>query len=340
MVVLATVATVIASQAVISGAFTVVHQASRLGLLPRTRIVHTSAVHARQIYLPVMNWLIAAAVLILVLVFRSSTALAAAYGIAVTATIVITASLLMLLQYQRRDRLGVRAVTAVLATVMLVFLAGTVPKIAAGGWLPLTLAAALVTVMTTWHAGRRRLIEELRRVQTPLPQFAATLAARAAAPVQTPGTGVFLTRHRGAVPLALALETMIDQAGVRPRELVLLSWSTVGAPTVDPDRRTEVAAVDGLARTTEVAVRFGYREPTDLVAALRAAHHPDGRPVVDPATAVFYLSVPVPVFTPGATMRPWRQRLFMALTRLAGDPATTLTLPRERAVVIGREISL
>ncbi len=340
MVVLATLATIIASQAVISGAFSVVHQASRLGLLPHLRTTHTSRHHARQIYLPAVNWTLGLAVLAVVLIFRSSASLASAYGVAVTSTITVT-TLLYLTYRWRRDGGASPGFFVGLAILLveLVFLAANLPKIRSGGWLPLGIGAILVLTMTTWRAGQRRIEAARAGAEGPVEDLVPRIRATEAGLARVPGTAVYLTRGPGVVPIAL--DAMLDLNHVLHTTTVLLSWESVDVPTVRHDERVVVDVLDDPTDgIVHVHATFGYRERPDLLAVLeRAIPLAEGElDHVDLDRAIYFTSVPVVKFSPRSGMPRWRQRIFLTLVRLSPDPVDVLRLPRERTISVGREM--
>ncbi|GAC1686964.1 MAG: potassium transporter Kup [Gemmatimonadaceae bacterium] len=260
LVVLASAATIIASQALISGAFSLARQTIQLGYSPRMRIVHTSASEAGQIYVPAVNSILAVGCLALVLGFRSSDALSAAYGIAVTGTMAIT-TLLFYVVARRQWRWSlVRAGTvaaAFLAVDVTVF-GANLTKIAQGGWVPLVVASTLFLLMTTWHWGRRILLQRRRATAVPLETLLTTLAAKP--PVRVPGTAVFLSSHSDVVPGALLPQ--VTHSHVLHAQVVLMSVEAADTPTVPPTEQVRVAARHLPLQTTrrsgsERAERFG-----------------------------------------------------------------------------------
>ena len=279
MVVLATLATVIASQAVISGAFTVIHQAGRLGLLPPLRTVHTSLRRIGQIYLPAVNWMLAAAVLAIVFAFRSSTSLTGAYGVAVTLTISVSTIMYLVLRRHEDGRSSPGLVVgAVIGLIVLIFVAANVPKILTGGWLPLSIGLVLLLVMSTWSSGQRRVVAALHEHEGTMEHLieAVALGPHGDPPTyRVPGSAIFLTRDPDVAPLALC--TMVEQNHVLAGEAILLSWSTADKPVVADEQKVTFHAVAGLAGFFEVTARFGYHEKPHLNDALqRAADLSDG----------------------------------------------------------------
>ncbi|SDS93602.1 KUP system potassium uptake protein [Nocardioides scoriae] len=349
MVVLATLATIIASQAVISGAFTVVQQASRLGLLPTVHVRHTSEEQAGQIYVPAVNWLVAAAVLALVVLFGSSAALASAYGLAVTVTVTVTATMFLALR-TRQAAIGEvtgtasrasRAAAGLVLALVLVFLAANLPKIASGGWLPIGIGLVLVVVMTTWARGRATIDQRRRADSPPLLELLAEVAAPGSAVERVPGSAVFFSRHPDVTPGALS--TMVEQVHTLQRVVLLLTIATVDRPSVTDEDRLQLDRLgdehDGVCQATAT---YGYADHVDLAGLLaRAVELSDGElDGLDPATTTFFVSDPVVVFDRGASMARWRQRVYLALDRVTPDAVDLFRLPSERTVVIGRQVTL
>jgi len=341
MVFLATVATVIASQAVISGAFSVASQAGRLGYLPRLRIQYTSEQLMGQIYVPWINWLLLVAILTLVLAFRTSAALAYAYGTAVTGTITITT--LLFFYYARHQwRWPLWIVLAgggTLIAIDLLFFAANLTKLTHGAWLPLLIGVIAFTIFTTWQRGRE--LVTVRRVQAegPLPEFIAQLHAMKPPLPRVPGTAVFLNRGKATAPLALRAN--VEHNEILHETVVILSVETMPAPHVPAEERLKI---DDLGykrdRIIHVTARFGYMDQTDvpeLLPLIRAAS-PEG-PFHDDRLSYFISRIElVQGHEPG--MSRWRKRLFIATSRITADAAESLHLPRERTLIMGSRIEL
>src|SRR6201996_848182 len=261
MVFLATVATVIASQAVISGAFSVAHQAGRLGYLPRLRIQYTSEEMMGQIYVPWINWLLLAGVLTLVLAFRTSAALAYAYGTAVTGTITITT--LLFFYYARHQwRWPLWAVLGgggVLLTIDLLFFAANLTKVAHGAWFPLLIGVTAFTIFTTWQRGRELVTEKRDRDEGSLPRFIAELHAMKPPLPRVPGTAIFLNRGKTTTPLALRAN--VEHNEILHQQVIILSLETLPVPHVADAERLKIDDLgfknDGI---THVTARFGYMD--------------------------------------------------------------------------------
>jgi len=341
MVFLATVATVIASQAVISGAFSVAHQAGRLGYLPRLRIQYTSEQMMGQIYVPWINWLLLVAVLALVLAFRTAAALAYAYGTAVTGTITITT--LLFFYYARHQwRWPLWAVLAgggALLIIDLLFFAANLTKLTHGAWFPLLIGGITFTVFTTWQRGRELVTKRRIQAEGPLPEFIEHLHAMEPPLHRVPGTAVFLNRGKATAPLALRAN--VEHNEILHQEVVILSVETTPAPHVPEAERLEIDDLgykdDGI---THVTARFGYMDQTnvpDLLPLIRDADA--GHPLLDDHLSYFVSRIElVQGHEPG--MSRWRKRLFIATSRITADAAEYFRLPRERTVIMGSRIDL
>jgi KUP system potassium uptake protein len=334
MVVLATLATVIASQAVISGAFSVTRQAVALGFLPRLRILHTSSKVIGQVYVPVVNWGIYLAVVALVLGFRSSTNLAAAYGIAVTGTLAIDTILFFVvvrMLWRKPMWIAVGGAVAFL-TVDLAFFAANIPKIAHGGWFPLAIASLVFTTLMTWRAGRELLRERMRTGEMPIDAFLAKLATDP--PARVPGTAVFLTSTGPDTPRALLHNVLHNH--VLHNHVVLFTAITEGRPTVPPGEQLHITDL-GFGITRIVAHR-GFQEAANIPANLEVARE---RGVdIDPGAASYFLNhVTISAGTKPGLPR-WRKVLFATLNRNASGAAEFFALPADRVVELGTRIEL
>ncbi|MCC9306165.1 potassium transporter Kup [Kitasatospora sp. RB6PN24] len=341
MVLLATAATVIASQAVITGAYSVTSQAAQLGYLPRLRIAYTSESTMGQIYVPWINWLLMVSVLTLVFAFRSSTALAFAFGMAVTGTITITT---LLFFYVARARwhtpVWLIAVGAtVLLSVDLLFVAANVTKLVHGAWLPLLIGVTAFTVMTTWQRGREVVTAERERREGPLREFVDRLHSGEVPTLRVPGTAVFLNRGNQTAPLAMRAN--VEHNHVRHDQVVILSIDTETVPRVPADQRIVVDdlgyAEDGIIH---VAARFGYMETPDVPGALALVDpaRTEGRLELDQAS--YFLSKIELRRGKEPTMAPWRKRLFIATSYTTADAAEYFGLPRNRTVIMGSHIEV
>jgi KUP system potassium uptake protein len=342
MVFLATAATVIASQAVITGAFSVAHQAVQLGYLPRLRIRHTSARAHGQIYVPQINWLLMVAVLALVFTFESSTALAFAFGMAVTGTITCTTLLfLYVARVQRGWSLGrVVPLAVFLLTVDLFFLAANTTKIAHGAWLPLLIALIVFTILTTWERGREIVTARRHREEGSLRKFVDGLH-RDDPPVQrTPGTGVFLNREPETAPLAM--RATVEHLHALHEHVVILTIKTVPVPRVPASKRIRIDELgygdDGITHAT---AQFGYTERTDVPRVLRLIEKDDEIECpLEVRTASYFLSKVELMPGDDDSLARWRKHLFLALAHVSTDAAEYFHLPRERTVIVGSRIYL
>jgi KUP system potassium uptake protein len=339
MVILATAATVIASQAVITGAYSVASQASQLGYLPRLRIAHTSESTYGQVYVPWINGVLLVSVLTLVFAFRSSAALAFAFGMAVTATITITTLLFFFIARTQWGRpLWLVLIGAgFLLTCDLLFLAANLTKLIHGAWLPLLIGLAAFTVMTTWEKGASIVTAAREKAEGPLEPFIAELKELRLK--RTPGTAVFLNRTIRTAPLALRAN--VEHNHVLHKRVVILTIDVVPVPRlVDEDRMR----VDPLGRTDDgivhVTAKFGYMEAPQVLPALRLLkpRQTEGRLDIDEAS--YFLSKLELVKGTEATMAKWRKTLFIATSYIAADAADYFGLPGDRTVVMGSRISV
>jgi KUP system potassium uptake protein len=341
MVFLAAAATVIASQAVITGAFSVAHQASRLGYLPRLRIVYTSEKQIGQIYVPWINWVLLASVLTLVVTFRSSAALAYAYGMAATGTITITTLLFFYIARYRwtLPRWLVVAGAVPLLTVELLFFAANLTKLVSGAWLPLLIALAAFTVLTTWQRGRELVTQQRERDEGPLQAFIDRLHAMKPPLHRVPSTAVFLNRGKATTPLALRANVEHNQ--VLHEHVLILSIETMPVPHVPAAERV---VVDDLGyqddRIFHVTARFGYMDMTNVPGLLPLIRAAETESPLDDAKLSYFLSrIELHLGnTPG--MSRWRKRLFLATSRITADATESFQLPGERTLVMGSRIEL
>jgi KUP system potassium uptake protein len=331
---LATAATVIASQAVITGAFSITHQAIQLGYAPRMLVQHTSSRERGQIYLPGVNWALFLAVAALVLIFGSSTNLAAAYGIAVTGTMIIT-TLLVSVVARRVWGWGLaKSALAVAAflVVDLAFFTANLTKVADGGWFPLAFAVLLFVFMTTWKRGRELVKARRDRDAMPLEAFVAGMAL-SEVPI-VPGTAVFLTPHPEQVPHAL-LHSLKHYKCLHER-VVILCLTFLDQPFVPMGKRVRVEVLG--ERFYRVQVAFGFMDRPDLTRTLHTCAG-KGLPCgLDDTT--FFLGRETLIPKKGSEMAWWREILFIAQARNAGSPASYFGLPPNRVVELGAQIVL
>ncbi len=339
MVVLATAATVIASQAVITGAYSVASQAAQLGYLPRLRIAHTSESTIGQIYVPWINWVLMVSVLTLVFAFRTSAALAFAFGMAVTGTITITTALFLFIA---RWKFGAPAWAiglgcVVLLGVDLLFLAANLTKLLHGAWLPLLIGLTAFTVMTTWQRGRAIVTKARHEAEGPLPAFIEDLRGQSL--TRVPGTAVFLNRGKETAPLAMRAN--VEHNRVLHERVVIVSIETEPVPRVPLDRRVEVDelghADDGIVH---VCARFGYMETPDVPAALALLDPAQTEGALDLDQARYFLSKIELQRGTSPTMAVWRKRLFIATSFITADAAEHFGLPKERTVLLGAHIDV
>jgi KUP system potassium uptake protein len=329
MVILATVATIIASQAVITGTFSITQQAMQLGLLPRMRIHRTSETEKGQIYIPRVNWLLLIAVVFLVVMFKSSSALAAAYGIAVTGDMVITATLLFVVAWRVWGWPPALAALVVLPflAVDLVFLFANVLKVFQGGWLPLVVGACLVVVMWTWRKGTRFLADTVHHERLPLMDFVRGAAAGSAQRVE--GTAVFLTGAPDDVPGALLHNLKHNR--VLHAQNIVLTVKTEDTPRVAASQRSIVERLsDDFSRVT---LKFGFMETPHVPHALRAAGF-------DTDAVSYFLSRRALVASAETGMPLWQDHLYIALARSASDASRYFCIPVDRAVEVGSQVSV
>jgi KUP system potassium uptake protein len=339
LVILATLATVIASQSVISGAFSMARQAIQLGFLPHLTVRHTSTQESGQIYVPAMNWLLLGGVLVLTVTFGSSASLATAYGLAVTGTLLLTTTLFLILArsawHWRPWQLVVIGV--VFGGLELFFLAGNLTKIVHGGWLPLLLGAAAVTVMLTWQRGRRLITDRRTAREGELAEFVDDL--RRHPRTRVPGTAVFPHPSSQTVPLALRANVQFN--GALHEHVVIVSVVAENVPHIP---RTERLNVDSLDYTDDgivhVSARFGFQDDQNIPAALRDAVLLTSELDFDPDTAFYFLSRITIEPGPKGQLPAWQKRLFIGLAHNAANPATYFTLPADRTVVMGTRIEL
>ena len=334
MVVLATAAAVIGSQATISGAFSVTKQAIQLGYLPRLTVLHTSIREAGQVYIPVINWLQFIGVVIAVVGFGSSAALGAAYGIAVTGTMVLTTIMTF---YVIRYRWGYPLLLCVLATgfflvMELVFFASNALKVLEGGWFTLLIAGVIFTLMMTWKEGRKLVLRKLRSDSIELKPFLESLLAYP--PGRVEGTAVFLNREHGHTPAALLHNLKHNKVFHETNLFVAVESHEV--PWIAIDKRIEC---ESLGRDCyKVTLHFGFKDDPNVPLALA--------PLTlrgidcDEGNTSYFLSREIVVPTVGDGMTPWREKLFANMHRTAGSAADFLSLPANRVIELGTKVSI
>ncbi len=341
MVIFATFATIIASQAVISGAFSVTRQAVSLGFLPRLTIRHTSQDEEGQVYAPLVNWGIFVAVVALVVGFGSSQKLASAYGIAVTGTLAIDTILFFVVvrtRWQRPLKIVVLGMAGFL-TVDLAFLAANVPKIATGGWFPLVVAALVFTVLMTWQRGRELLTRTREEAEGPLREFVTDLRSHDPPVHRVTGTAVFLHANNHTTPLAM--RNNLEHNRTLHESVVILSIDIERVPHVPVERRLEIDELgygdDGIAH---VRASYGFQDKPDVPAALELCkQHGLERPL-EVEGASYFLSHMTIVTAKSPGMARWRKRLFIAMARNAANATEYFALPVDDVVVMGSHIEL
>ena len=336
VIVLATAATVIASQAVISGAFSMTKQAIQLGFLPRLAIVHTSDREIGQVYVPAVNWLLLAAVIASVVGFGSSTALGAAYGIAVTGTMLITTLLtFFVLRYAWHYNwwLCVLA-TGFFFVIDVVFFSANALKILQGGWFPLVIGGLIFLVMSTWGRGRDMMLAEARTRagDAPLKEFLDGLFRDP--PVRVEGTAVYLTIEPDGVPHALI--NNLEHNSVLHDCVLFVNVANRTVPRVPPEERIVVKPLQ--RNCWQVVVNFGFKDEVDVPLALTGCAAKDLP--IDPSRVSYFISHAVVIATRGSGMWLWRERLFAAMSHNIPDVAGYLKLPADRVIELGSRVEI
>jgi len=334
LVAVVTLACVVASQAVISGAFSVTHQAVQLGYLPRLRTEHTSAKAAGQIYIPLVNWLLLAMVILLVLGFRQSTRLASAYGIAVTGTMLITTIMLAVLVFQvwRWNKIVACLVIGLFLAIDSIFFASNITKVADGGWFPLLIAAVSFTILTTWAKGRALLRNRLEESALPLPVF---IKSTAASVHRVRGTSVFLSTSADTVPAALLHNLKHNQ--VLHERVLILNVKVEDVPHVAPKKRIETHdAGNGFYR---VILHYGFMQEVDIPRDL-AAIKTCGAPFNMMSTSFFLGRQKLIAATQDRGMALWREKLFAWMLKNSESAMEFFKLPTNRVVELGSQLQI
>jgi KUP system potassium uptake protein len=334
VVAVATVAAIIASQALISGSYSLAQQAMQLGYSPRLDVVHTSSAARGQIFVPTVNKLLLVACCVLTLAFRSSSSLAAAYGLAVTATMTITSILLYAVARERWGwgRLAAGALIGLFLAIDLPFLSANLVKIAHGGWLPLAVGAAIFTVFVTWKRGRELLSAEMRRGLLALDRFLPSLKLEK--PHRVAGTAVFMTSNLEVAPPVLLHNFKHNK--VLHEKVILLYVVTENVPTVPLAERVEVRDLgDGIFA---VVARFGFMETPDVPRTLKLCRTQGLR--VKLGETSYYLGRETLLTTGTSPMAPWRKALFAYLSRNARPATAFFGLPPNRVVELGMQVRL
>ena len=334
MVVLATAATVIASQAVITGAYSLSQQAIQLGLLPRFEIRHTSQEQYGQIYMPRINLFLFVGVLILVLTFRSSSALASAYGIAVTGTMVVTGLMAIVVIWKVWNWSPVAALALMIPFVFidLTFLGANLLKVVEGGWVPLAFGGLVMIVMYTWRRGSRLLLEKTRRQEISLDDLVHMLERKP--PLRVPGTAVFLTSTPESAPTALLHS--LKHYKVLHEQNVILTIAAHHAPRVDPAARVQIERIG--ETFSRVLLRFGFMETPNVPRALAIARKLGWQ--FDIMSTSFFLSRRSLKPAVRSGMPRWQDRLFIMLTRMANDATDYFQIPTGRVVEVGTQVTI
>jgi KUP system potassium uptake protein len=334
LVILATSATVIASQALISGAFSLTTQAMQLDYLPRVAVQHTSSTQIGQVYVPIVNWILMISCIGLVIGFQTSSNLAAAYGIAVTTTMAITTILFMgvAMNTWGWSRAKALSIGVPLLIVDLAFFGAQLVKIPHGGWFALSVGVIQFTLMTTWRTGRRIVASAIRRGQTPVATFVEQLEGQDFKRV--PGAAVFLFKDAGGTPPALLVNLAHNK--VLHETVVLLSIVTADVPNVAPDRRADAMSIG--PGIWQVVLTFGYLDEPNVPEALASIAQADVP--INMGDIRYFLGRENIIAAPTPNMAPWRERIFVMQSRTAASAARFFYLPAERVFEVGTTIEI
>jgi KUP system potassium uptake protein len=340
MLFLATAATIIASQAAISGSFSVARQAIQLGYLPRLTILHPSKLEG-QIYVPIVNWGLCIGVVALTLIFESADKLGDIYGVAVTGTFILNTLLFLavarLLWGTPRRRLVPIAV--LFLTVEVAFFAANIAKIEHGAWLPLAVALVISVVMINWRRGQEIVTRNRSEKEGSLTEFLDGLAEEEPPLTRVPGVAVYLHPTKETAPLALRIE--VENARTFPHRVLIVSVDMVSIPHVEEHERLTVEEIGGDFRIFHVTIRNGYHDPIDVPASLRLCRKQGLlERNLDLEHASYFVSRIAIKPTDGPPMRPWRKRLFVAMARNATSPIDAFKLPSEKTVILGSQVAL
>ncbi|WP_024872328.1 low affinity potassium transporter Kup [Tolumonas lignilytica] len=334
MVLLSTIATVIASQAVISGVFSLTRQAVRLGYLPGMTILHTSEVEAGQIYIPFINWMLYLAVLVVVMTFRASSNLAAAYGIAVTGTMVITSILACTVATHNWDW-PKRLVKVILIGLLLIdvpFFLANVTKLFAGGWLPVMLGTLMFTIMATWKWERFLLLRQLSRMSMPLESFVAMVEKEV--PQKVPGTAIYLSRTQQGVPHALLHN--LNHNHVLHERIVLMTFRTQDVPYVDPDQHIQIDSLS--PNVWRISVTYGFHETPDVYEVFRRCAMKGMAFNLNSTT--FFLSRETLIPSHRSILARMRAALFIWLSKNSLRTNDFIHVPADRVVEMGVQVEV
>ena len=339
LVIFATIATIIASQAVISGAFAVIRQAVRLSLLPRMTVRHTSTQEEGQIFLPLVNALIYIGVVALILIFKSSERLAEAYGLAVTGTLVLESILFLLFAHLvwgwKWQAIGVYVVG--IGLLELVLLAANSTKILVGGWLPIAMAGVIFVLMVIWRRGSRRLSERRGEMEKSLPEFIATLPARNISRI--PGTAVYTHPNPETTPLALV--RCVEDFHVLHEHVLIVRLVAMNIPHVHHSDRISLERTSDIQEgIVHVTVRAGFADDQDIPENLRAGLGGNRELGIDLDSALYFLSVLTLRPAEGRHWNQWHQRLFLSMDRNQAKRTEAFHLPPRQTVVLGSELQI
>ena len=334
LVVMSTLATVIASQATISGTFSMTKQAIALGFLPRMRILHTSESEIGQIYLPMVNWMQLVVVLLAVIGFGSSDNLVAAYGIAVTATMLATTILtFFVIRYRWKLNLLICwGATGFFLLIDVLFFSANALKLFSGGWFPLLLGCALFTVMLTWRSGRELVFQNLQKHAIPLEDFLNSLFM--APPTRVPGTAIFLRGESDGVPHAMLHN--LSHNKVLHERVVFFTVHIVEEPFVPPNE--QVSIIDLGHQCYQLNVHYGFKDEPDIPAVLSLCS--DCGLTFEMMETSFFIARQTVISTPGAGMAPWREHLFVAMSRNARGAADYYQIPTNRVIELGTQVEI
>ena len=341
LVVLAAVATVIASQAVISGSFSVAKQAMQLGFLPRLRLLRTSKVEG-QVYVPIVNWLLCVGVVSLTLIFRSSNALGDIYGVAVTGTFILNTVLFLavarLLWGTRKRRLI--PVGVLFLTIEVAFFSANIAKIEHGAWLPLVIGLVISLVMINWRRGQEVVTRNRVAQEGPLNEFLDGLAARQPPLIRVPGVAIFMCRDKDTTPLSL--RAAVDHTHTLHQKVVIVSVDTVSIPHVDSADKFAVEILGhGLFKIFHVTIRNGYHDKLNVPQALQMCRKKGLlERNLDLEHASYFATRISIVPTDAPLIETWRKKLFIAMARNASSPIEHFGLPGDRTVVLGSQVAL
>jgi KUP system potassium uptake protein len=341
MVVLAALATVIASQAVISGSFSVAKQAVQLGFLPRLRVLHTSTVEG-QIYVPIINWVLCVGVLTLTLVFRSSNKLGDIYGVAVTGTFILNTLLFLavarLLWGTAKRKLAPIAV--LFLTVEVAFFSANIAKVEHGAWLPLVVALVISIVMINWRRGQVIVTANRVAQEGPLHEFLDGLDSAKPPLVRTPGVAVFLCRDKDTTPLAL--RASVEHTHTLPEKVVIVRADTVSVPNVETfDRCSAEVLGHGRFKVVHLTARFGYHDTLNIPEVLAQARKQGMlERNLDLEHASYFVSRITIIPTDNPDMPIWRKNLFITMARNASSAIEHFGLPGDRTVIMGSQVAL